>query len=483
MATPTVRTDASGAYDYYDLSIRPVQAEIIPGLKTPMFGYDGQVPGPTIVARTGRKSVVRWTNELPDPAATHLHGAHVSPDMDGHSMDVMAPAQGASGGQAGTSMGGMPMGGSSSREYVYENKQLPATLWYHDHAMNFTALHAYRGMAGFYVITDDVEEKLPLPKGEYDVGLAIQDKAFNADGTLAYIENLTTLMWGFHGDRILVNGAIQPYFQVATRKYRFRILNGSNARTYELALSTNQPFVQIGTDGGLLPKPVSRQSMLITPAERLDVIVDFSTQPVGSQIVLKNLLGSGTTADVMRFDVVRQASDDSAVPDTLRPFETIPTSAAKQTRRFTITMAMMGMGMQGWACMGTGTANPAVPVPANVNLFSLNGVVYDPKRIDFIVNKDDVEIWEFVNPMGMMMHPMHAHAQQWQILDRNGAAPPEYERGWKDTFMVPAGGIVRVIGKFSDYVSRKGDPISTYMVHCHILEHEDHGMMTQFQVL
>jgi FtsP/CotA-like multicopper oxidase with cupredoxin domain len=266
-------------------------------------------------------------------------------------------------------------------------------------------------------------------------------------------------MRGFHGDVILVNGAIQPYFQVANRKYRFRILNGSNARQYQLALNSGKPFIQIGTDGGLLPKPVSRSSILITPGERVEVVIDFSAYSLGTQLVLKNSLGSGRTADIMRFDVVRKERDSSTIPSTLRPLQTIPPASAVRERTFTL-----GMNMDG--------------------TLTINGLPYDHMRVDATPGLGDVEIWKFINTMGMA-HPMHAHDIMWQILDRNGAPPPVYEVGWKDTWLVPGMGTLRVIGKFDDY-SCDPDPmahLSNYMLHCHILEHDDRGMMAQFKVL
>jgi len=279
------RTDATT--DYYELTMRPAQVEILPGYRATVWGFDGQVPGPTIRATRGRRVVVRQTNGLAVPTATHLHGGHVAPEMDGHPTDPVAPGQ--------------------SKEYVYPNNQLGATLWYHDHAMDTTAQHVYMGLAGFYLLADPDEAALSLPGGAYDVPLVIQDRAFAADGSLVYPGNtaMPLLMSGFQGDTLLVNGAPYPFFPVAARKYRLRLLNGSNARHYQLALGNGQPFTVIGTDGSLLPAPVSAPTLSLAPAERVEVVVDFAQVPVGSSVVLENRLGQGSLAQLLRFDVVR----------------------------------------------------------------------------------------------------------------------------------------------------------------------------------
>lgn len=449
-----VRTDSST--DHYVVTMKPARVRILPDLTTTIWGYEGLYPGPTIKARSGRRVAVRQVNQLPESTTVHLHGGHVAPEMDGHPTDYIAPG--------------------ASKDFEYPNSQPSATLWYHDHTMSLTGPHVYRGLAGFYLIEDEFERSLPLPRDAYDVPLVIQDKLFGADGSLVYSlsgRGMGGMMGGmggmgmmggrgmmggmgemmdriFLGDTILVNGAVQPYFQVAARKYRFRILNGSNAREYDLVLSTNQPFIQVGTEGGLLPAPASRTSLYLVPAERVDVVVDFSQYPVGAQVVLRNRLGLGPTADVMRFDVVRREPDDSRVPPTLRPLESLSASEAAATRSFALAAGMMG-------------------------IWTVNGQTYSPTRVDASPRLGDVEVWQFVN-RSSMAHPMHVHDVMWQVLDRNGAPPPAWERGWKDTFVVPAMGTVRVIARFTDY---RG----LYVFHCHILEHEDRGMMAQFRVV
>lgn len=413
--------------DYYEITMRPAVVEILPGRPTPIWGYNGEFPGPTIKARSGRRVVVRQKNELPDAhPSVHLHGGHVEAVHDGYPTDMIAPG--------------------TAREYVYPNGQIAATLSYHDHQMEQTGRNVWMGLFGAYLIEDDVEAGLNLPSGDYDVPVIIQDRTFNADGSLSYSPDM---MMGAMGDVILINGVPHPRFEVANRRYRLRILNGSNARAYDLALSSGQSFVQIATDGGLLPQPVPRRTIALSPFERVEVIVDFSQVPVGSQVILLNELEVGQTGQVMLFDVARQETDTSSVPPTLRPLERLPEGATSATRDFTL-----GMQMMKWA---------------------INDRQFDPARVDASPPLGSTEIWRFQN-RSMMPHPVHVHLDMFQILDRNGAPPAAGEAGWKDTVVVGPEETVRVIVRFTDFAGR-------YLVHCHNLEHEDAGMMAQFDVV
>lgn len=435
--------------DYYEITMQQSLKEIISGLMTTIWGYNGMYPGPTIHAKSGRRIVVKQTNSLPENTSVHLHGGHTPPDSDGHPNDLTPPG--------------------GSKDYIYPNSQLPSILWYHDHAVDLTGRHVYMGLSGFYLLHDDFEDSLPLPSGDNDVPLLIQDRKFNSDGSLNYTLSDSTLRQGFLGDRLLVNGAIQPYFQVARRKMRFRILNGSNARTYKLALGTGSSsggggswggggssggnFIQIGSDGGLLSAPVMRSSISLASAERVDVVIDFSAYPIGTQVFLQNQNESGENlANVMRFDVIRDETDTSAVPSTLRTVTRIAASSATVTRKFTLRQSFVN-GRTVWL---------------------INGKLYDPARVDAVPRLNATEIWTFENQSGEM-HPMHIHDIAWQILDINGQQPSAGDKGWKDVFQVPAWGNLRVIGKFTDNTGK-------YVFHCHKLEHEDHAMMAQFDV-
>ena len=251
--------------------------------KTLIWGFNGIYPGPTIRATKGQPVVVRQINRLPtvhndgmaDMAlmepAVHLHGAHTSELDDGH------PRQ------------SIPQGGF--RDYHYPNRQRAMPLLYHDHSHGQTGLHVYYGLAGAYIIDDPEEAALNLPSGDYDIPLLLQDRIFNADGSFNYAFNSSTRETGVLGDTILVNGVVQPYFKVARRKYRFRIINASNARLYQMQLSSGEPLIQIGTDGGLLAKPAPQTVIELAPFERADVVIDFGAYPLGSQIILTENCG------------------------------------------------------------------------------------------------------------------------------------------------------------------------------------------------
>ncbi len=426
-------TDAAGR-PIYEIVQQNASVEIIPGLQTGILGYQGITPGPTIRVDANQEVIVRQINNTNVRTTTHLHGGHMPAGNDGHPVDYVNPG--------------------TSKDYFYTNKQLPTTLWYHDHTMDVTGDQVYAGLAAFYLVDDDYERSLGLPSGDREVAIVIQDRTFAADGSLVYND---TIM-GELGDTILVNGTPYPYFEVDAARYRIRILNGSNARFYTLALSNGASFVQIGSDGGLLEAPVVRNSINIAPAERVDLIIDFGTASVGEQIVLQNTAGTGSTAQIMRFDVARAADDPSVIPQVLRPIERLDPAAAVQTRQW-----VFGMG---------GGATPWV----------INGLPYEPNRVDAFPRVGTTEIWELHNRTGMT-HPVHIHDIMWQILDINGRPPAPADAGWKDTFQVPPGGVVRVIGRFDDYVGDPNDITTAYMMHCHILEHEDHAMMTQFIVV
>jgi FtsP/CotA-like multicopper oxidase with cupredoxin domain len=430
----TCPTDAST--QYYEIRSRQVAASIIPGLPTPVFAYDGVYPGPTIVARTGRNVVVRHRNELADNIVVHLHGGHNPPDSDGFPTDYI------------------PSGGF--RDFCYPNTEAAATHWYHDHTMDFTALNVLQGLAGFYLIRDDVEDSLNLPGGEFDVPLVFQDRRFNPDGSF-FFDPLDIA--GYLGDRFLVNGVIQPFFPVARRKYRFRMLNGSNARFYHFFLSTGQPFVQIATEGGLLAAPVTRPSVGLVPAERIEVVIDFSVYPSGTQVFLENCLvqtsgiGPGPVnrsqcTPVLRFDVGGAAADPSAIPRVLRPFTPYPLSEVVATRTFVLDFA--------------------------AGRWTINGLPFDASRVDFSPRVNTYERWRFANTSFTWAHPMHIHHDDFQIERRNARPPGPHEVGFKDTVSIMAGEAVSVLMRFSK--------VGRYVFHCHNLEHEDVRMMSVFEI-
>ena len=405
----------------YELAIRKGMAEILPGFETPVYGYDGLYPGPTIRARKGRETVVRQSNQLGFDVNVHLHGGTVPAKHDGHPMDLIKP------GDAFT--------------YRYPNHQDAATLWYHDHAHGHTARSIHYGMAAFYLLEDEREEELDLPRGEYDIPLMLQDRAFAEDGSFKYEQNIDV---GFLGDTIVVNGAVVPRMRVKRRRYRLRFLNASNAREYGLKLARGS-MTQIATDGGLLPRAVKREQVDVAPAERIDVVVDFSQYRAGDEIVLANTLGEGSTAAVMRFDVERGGgAEEFRVPRRLRRLERIPPPAVD--RSFDLSL-------------GSGTGGPQ---------WRIDGRSFDMERVDMRIRLGTSERWTFVNPSNRV-HPMHLHGFLFRVLEPAGVS------GLKDTIAVRPGASVTVQPWFDPYPGR-------YVFHCHALEHGDFGMMLQMEV-
>jgi spore coat protein A, manganese oxidase len=421
---PTRRTRER---DIYDLTIRRGTAEVLRGYETPILGYDGRFPGPTIRARRGREVVVRQRNALPFDVNVHLHGGAVPAAHDGHPMDLIAPG--------------------TTKEYRYPNRQPAATLWYHDHAHGRTARSVHRGLAGFYVLEDRHEEELGLPRDAFDVPLMIQDRAFNRDGSFRYASSPEP---GFLGDTILVNGAVAPRMRVRRRLYRLRLLNASNAREYRLVLGGRRPMLQIASDGGLLERPLKRRVVTLSPAERVDVVVDFRDYAPGTELVLHNELGNGSTVAVMRFDVERGGgAEEARVPSRLRELGALPAPAVD--RRFELTLATAG-----------GIA------------WQIGGRSFDMDRVDVRPRLGTSERWTFANA-STRVHPMHTHGFLFRVLERSSGAVPAAERGWKDTVPVRPGESVTVQPWFSPYPGR-------YVFHCHALEHGDFGMMLQMEV-
>jgi spore coat protein A len=458
-----LRTD--GTTDYYEIQQRETMAQILPGLDTPIMGYDGVFPGPTIESRSGRRTVVRHVNKLAVPVAVHLHGGHTPAVSDGYPIDVVLPLNGDPHEwhhDEHLSAGDLSEG---SRDYVYPMDQRAATLWYHDHRMDFTGPAVYRGLAGFHLIRDDEEDALPLPRGDREIPLMIIDRSFAEDGSFRYPSNDPQLrhgpgvadshVEGVVGDVMLVNGAPWPVLEVAAARYRLRILNASNARRYQLALDPppagGRPFVQIGGDGGLLPGPIRHETIDIAAAERFDVVVDFSAYAPGEEITLLNQLGSGRMGSVMRFQITRREKDDSQVPDRLAEYERLDPARAKVTRVWRFTRGRTGDHL-GWA---------------------INGRMFDPARMDAQPRLGELEIWRFGTDLH---HPVHVHLSPFQVIGRGGRGPGPFDSGWKDTVDIRPAEHVDVAVRFTGYEGK-------YLMHCHNLEHEDMGMMSAFETV
>ncbi|ASO21247.1 spore coat protein A [Actinoalloteichus hoggarensis] len=450
-----VRTDA--AADHYALTQRATTVEILPGVQTEIWGYDGRFPGPTIVSRRGRRTVVRHRNELPVPAVVHLHGGHTPPEHDGYPIDLILPV----GMSAGPGRGGAVLA-EGERAYDYPLDQRAATLWYHDHRMDFTAPSVWRGLAGFHLVTDEEEDALPLPRGERDLPLMITDRSFAADGTLHYPSLDPTLTGrpgvrepyagGVLGDVILVNGVPWPLAEVRAARYRLRLLNASNARRYRLALDPPPPggggLVQIGTDAGLLAAPVRHDAVELAPAQRYDVIVDFGRYRPGTEVTLVDEFGADSTASVLRFRVGECLADDTAIPERLSEIVPLNPADAVVTRTLRFQSTRLH-GMSGW---------------------TVNGRPFHPDEVHAEPRLGNVEIWRLISDFH---HPVHLHLSPFQVLSRGTGGPGPYDHGWKDTVDVRPGEEVAIIVRFERYAGR-------YVFHCHNLEHEDMMMMANF---
>jgi spore coat protein A len=416
--------------DRYEIAMQEGLAEILPGYETPIMGFGGMFPGPTLRATRGRRVMVKQTNELDEPVTVHLHGGLVEEESDGALHEYHLEPGG-------------------ERTYRYPNAQPEATLWYHDHLHGMTGPHVNAGLAGFYIIESKRERKKDLPRGKYDVPLMIQDRSFLDDGSFNYSPSLLP---GFHGDTILVNGAIAPRMAVKRRLYRLRFLNGSNARLYDLVLGNNRVMHQIASDGGLLRAPVKRKVIPLSPGERADVLVDFSRFRPGSQLILHNeatLPGEGSTAAVMRFDVEGGGgSEDFQIPKKLVGLEKLP-PVAGPTREFALDF-----DGEEWV---------------------INGEGFDPENPQAVSALGTSEKWRFVNEFEDHHHPMHLHGCHFRIVSINGEPPHPGDRGWKDTVCVPEGGEAVVRPYFKAHAGR-------FVFHCHTLEHGDVDMMALMEI-
>jgi spore coat protein A len=324
--------------------------------------------------------------------------------------------------------------------------------------MDFTGPQVYRGLAGFHIVRDDVEDALPLPRGDHEIPLMITDRSFAEDGAFAYpslpdgpgVSN--GYAKGVLGDCVLVNGAPWPVLEVTNTRYRFRILNASNARRYRLALDPAPPqgpaFVQVGSDQGLLGAPVEHEQIQIASAERFDVVVDFSAYALGQEVTLVNRLADGISANVMRFVVARGGTEDSDIPAKLVDFQPLSRSQAVTEREFIFARG--------------GPSHHGVP------MWTINGEVFEPARIAADPRLGTVELWRL--RAKSMPHPFHIHLAPFQVVD-----PDEYATGWKDTVDLDDNDEIEVLVQFDGYRGK-------YVFHCHNLEHEDMRMMANFQV-
>jgi len=434
--------DKSGETTTFDMDVRQGKVEFFRGKQTSTLGYNGNFLGPTIRVRNGQRFRLRLKNRLSEITTLHWHGLHVPAIWDG------GPRQ--------------PISKGAEWKPEFMIKQEAATLWYHPHAMGITGSQVYRGLAGLFLIEDEVSDRLDIPKtyGVDDIPLVIQDRRFFKDGQFAYVQSMHDIINGVIGNYLLVNGALQSTLKIQSGLVRLRILNGSNSSIYRVSFSDNRSFQIIASDGGFLERPVKMNSILLSAGERSEVLVDFSD--------LKNLGGinlrvdqiQGKQFNAMQIRVGELNDAKYTIPAVLRQFDRIDESSSNRIRKFAMETMGGGMGMMG-------------------GRLTINGKRMDINRIDERIKAGTTEIWEISNRSGMMMsmpHSMHLHDVQFQILSRNGKPPKPHERGRKDTVLILPGQSVRIIIRFGEY---KG----VYMYHCHLLEHEDDGMMGQFEII
>ncbi|MEY2903831.1 MAG: hypothetical protein RLY89_2937 [Bacteroidota bacterium] len=420
------------------------------GANIPVLGYQTKsLLGPSFKINKGETVNILLQNNLSEHTNIHWHGLKIPALMDGHP-DQLVNAGG-------------------TFRYQFTVNQRAGLSWYHPHPHEHTGKQVFQGLAGLFIINDAEEASLNLPSDQYELPLIIQDKRITENG-ITYNPTMEEIMAGYMGDSILVNGIYSPFTNVSTRFYRLRILNGSNARIYNLALSNNADMVIIGNDGGLLNKPSAVKEILIAPGERLDVLVNFAGIAIGTEIfLLSKEFSNGGNAQgkqefkIMKFKVSTTIMDTFSIPSNLSSIASVPTSSAVKTRTFEISNAMEHHGY---------------PMNNGMQMrHRINGILFDSNRIDVGVSANTNEIWVFDNSAGDEPHPMHLHGVFFQVIQRNGgrASLIASETGWKDTVLVMAGETVSVIVPFEN---NKGK----YVFHCHNLEHEDDGMMLQYQL-
>jgi len=401
------------------LTPQPGSVDLGGGATSPAFGYNGSFPGPTIKARQGDNLSIRLQNSLAQPTTIHWHGMIVPSAADGHPQQAVQPA--------------------GSYTYQFSIAQRACMNWYHPHPHMLTGEQIYKGLAGAFIIRDAEEDALGLPSGAHELPLILRDAKLDASGNLQF-GSATTI---FMGDFPLVNGVRDAGIDVEATRYRLRILNGANARVFRLTLSNSQPMTLIGNDGGLLASATQQSILDLGPAERLDLLVDFSSLNVNDTVTLRDSTGN---FDLLKFIVTARGSSPGALPQALSTIT--PLANPVTTRSFSFNGAN-----------------------------AVNGITFDMNRVDFQVPFGDVELWRF-STNSNAPHPIHVHGGLFQVQTRTGGRGQVFpwERGWKDTVLMQDAETVEVLIKFETY---RG----LYILHCHRLDHEDGGMMLNFEVV
>jgi bilirubin oxidase len=445
----------------FDLSLQNGTYQFLSGQPTNTMGANGNILGPTLIMNKGDDVNILVTNQLDDTTTIHWHGMHVSAENDGGPHTIILPGE------------------SWNPSFTVLDKA--ATFWYHPHLHEKTNKHVSKGIAGFIIVKDQEEAALELPRtyGIDDFPLAIQTKDFDINNQIIVPSN--------NDDAVMVNATMNANLNVPAQVVRFRLLNGSSQRVFNIGFSDNRTFYQIGSDGGLLSNAISLTRLELPPGARAEILIDFdgllgqtvelmsyasefqngiygATNPgMMSMMVLDGYNPNpinGTNFNLMQFTVVEPTTNPvTAIPNNLVNVNPIPESSADITRSLTFTPAQMG--------------------PNQLNgHFLINGAGFDMNVINYTIPLDNIEIWSIAN-QSAIAHPFHIHDVQFFVLDRNGATPPLSEQGLKDVILIKPMETVRFIAHFNDFAN----PDVPYMYHCHMLVHEDDGMMGQFVVV
>lgn len=417
---PTIEPDGT---KNFDLTMGPGTTEFLPGKMTNTWGVNGSYLGPTIRVSRGDNVSFDVENQLGEPSTLHWHGMMLPPEMDGgpHQM--------------------IEAGETWSPHWTID--QPAATTWYHPHLHGKTAQHVYRGLAGMFIIDDEDSKKLPSNYGVDDIPLIVQDKLFKSDGQLSEDDDGS---YGLLGDEILINGTYDPYLEVTANQVRFRLLNGSNARAYNFGFTDGRSFQLVANDAGLLNEPVTLDRFMLSPGERAEIVVQFEP---GDETILRSYSGAAGIEsgefDLLKITAASELTESEPISSELSTVPPIEVPEDATVRQFNLTMEN-----------------------------DINGKKMEMHRIDEVVPAGATEIWEIHN-FGPE-HNFHIHDAAFRVIEVNGGEPKEYERGRKDTVFVPHGGNVKIVVEFGNYT----DLDYPLMYHCHILKHEDGGMMGQF---